>query len=222
MTLSKRPYKGCRDFFPLQKRCRDYLFSVMEKTALSFGYEPYDGPMLEEVDLYRAKSGEELINEQIYSFMDRGDREVAIRPEMTPTLARMVSQIHREAVKPIRFFAIPNLFRYEKPQKGRLREHWQFNCDIFGAQEEQASLEILQVALSLFKNFGAKAGQFEILINDRKCVDAIFKGPLNLDDQTQYKLYKIIDKSKKVDKAALKKMVSENYARMLAISIMFL
>ena len=88
--------------------------------------------MLEEVDLYRAKSGQELINDQIYSFTDRGEREVAIRPEMTPTVARMVAQVHREAPKPIRWYSIPNLMRYERPQRGRLREHWQFNVDLFG------------------------------------------------------------------------------------------
>ena len=94
---------------------------------LGIGYEEYDGPLLEEVALYQAKSGEELIKDQIYSFTDRGERFVAIRPEMTPTLARMVAQSYRETPRPIRWFSIPNLMRYEKPQKGRLREHWQFN-----------------------------------------------------------------------------------------------
>ena len=89
MALSKKPYRGTRDFFPPEQRVQNYIFEVMRKTATSFGFEPYNGPLLEEVDLYRAKSGEELINEQIYSFTDRGERHVAIRPEMTPTLARM-------------------------------------------------------------------------------------------------------------------------------------
>src|SRR6218665_1352756 len=120
MALSKQPYRGTRDFFPKNKRVRDYLFSVMTKTAESFGYESYDGPLLEEVDLYRAKSGEELINEQIYAFVDRGERHVAIRPEMTPTLARMVAQVHRESSKPLRWFSIPRMMRYEKPQRGRM------------------------------------------------------------------------------------------------------
>src|SRR5690606_14029859 len=163
MTLSKNPYRGTRDFFPVQKRKRDYLFQKMEETAELFGYEPYDGPLLEEVDLYRAKSGQELINEQIYSFIDRGEREVAIRPEMTPTLARMVAQVHKQVAKPIRWYAIPNLMRYERPQKGRLREHWQFNCDIFGAPDKKGELEILQVAIALMTNLGANENHFEIL-----------------------------------------------------------
>ncbi|MDH5581854.1 MAG: histidine--tRNA ligase [Bdellovibrionales bacterium] len=209
MSLSKKPYKGTRDFFPKDKRALDYIFSVMRKTAFEFGYESYDGPLLEEVDLYRAKSGEELINDQIYNFLDRGNREVAIRPEMTPTVARMVALIHREEAKPIRWFSIPNLMRYEKPQKGRLREHWQFNCDIFGAPEGHGELEILTLVIKLLKNFGANETQFEILINDRRVVDYIIKEKMNLDEERSYKLYKIIDKSKKVSPEALEKMVDE-------------
>jgi histidyl-tRNA synthetase len=150
MALSKKPYKGTRDFFPVQKRTQNFLFEMMSEAAEAFGYEPYDGPMLEEVDLYYAKSGEELINEQIYSFEDRGERKVAIRPEMTPTVARMVAQVHKQEAKPIRWYSIPNLYRYERPQKGRLREHWQWNCDIFGAPENKGELEIIQVSHFLF------------------------------------------------------------------------
>lgn len=197
MALTKKPYRGTRDFFPAQKRVRDYLFEVMNKTAESFGFEPYDGPMLEEVELYKAKSGEELINDQIYGFIDRGERHVAIRPEMTPTVARMVAQTHKESTKPIRWYSIPNLMRYEKPQRGRLREHWQFNCDIFGSNGRLGEVEILQLAVALFENYGANETHFEILINDREAVDALFKDVLKLTDDQSYKLYKIIDRSKK-------------------------
>lgn len=209
MTLTKEPYRGTRDFFPKDKRVRDYLFSVMNKTAESFGYEPYDGPLLEEVDLYKAKSGEELINEQIYSFTDRGERFVAIRPEMTPTLARMIAKSHRETPKPIRWYAIPNLMRYEKPQRGRVREHWQYNVDIFGAPGRLGELEILQVVTELFKNYGADKSQFEILLNDRAIVDCVFKTMMKATDEQTYRLYKIVDKAKKVDQAAIEKMVGE-------------
>lgn len=209
MALNKQPYKGTRDFFPKDKRVRDYLFSVMTKTAESFGYESYDGPLLEEVELYKAKSGEELINEQIYSFTDRGERFVAIRPEMTPTVARMVSQVHREAAKPLRWFSIPNLMRYEKPQRGRVREHWQFNCDVFGAPGRLGEVEILQVAVELLQNYGANSSHFEILLNDRAIVDAVFKTIMQASSEQTYRLYKIVDKAKKVSEEALKKMVSE-------------
>ncbi len=209
MALTKQPYRGTRDFFPKDKRTRDYLFSVMTKTAESFGYESYDGPLLEEVDLYKAKSGEELINEQIYSFIDRGERNVAIRPEMTPTLARMVAQVHREASKPLRWFSIPNLMRYEKPQRGRVREHWQLNCDVFGAPGRMGEVEILQVAIELFENYGANNSHFEILINDRAIVDCVFKGLMKTSEEQTYRLYKIVDKAKKVNREALEKMVNE-------------
>ena len=209
MALNKQPYRGTRDFFPKDKRIRDYLFNIMTKTAESFGYESVDGPLLEEVELYKAKSGEELINEQIYSFTDRGERFVAIRPEFTPTLARMVAQVHREQSKPIRWFSIPNLMRYEKPQRGRVREHWQLNCDIFGSPGRLGEVEILQMAVELFQNYGANSSQFEILINDRAIVDAVFKSMMKASEEQTYRLYKIVDKSKKVTQEALHKMVSE-------------
>lgn len=209
MALNKQPYRGTRDFFPKDKRVRDYLFSVMTKTAESFGYESYDGPLLEEVELYKAKSGEELINEQIYSFIDRGDRNVAIRPEMTPTLARMVAQVHREQSKPLRWFSIPNVMRYEKPQRGRVREHWQLNCDVFGAPGRMGEIEILQVAVELFENYGANSSHFEILLNDRAIVDTVFKLMMKTSDEQTHRLYKIVDKAKKVNEEGLKKMVAE-------------
>jgi histidyl-tRNA synthetase len=209
MALNKQPYRGTRDFFPKDKRVRDYLFTVMTKTAESFGYESYDGPLLEEVDLYKAKSGEELVNEQIYSFTDRGERFVAIRPEMTPTLARMVAQVHRESTKPLRWFSIPNLMRYEKPQRGRVREHWQLNCDVFGSPGRLGEVEILQVAVELLQSYGANSSHFEILVNDRAIVDAIFKTMMKSSDDQTHRLYKIVDKAKKITPEALKKMVSE-------------
>lgn len=209
MALSKQAYKGTRDFFPKDKRVRDYIFSVMSKTSESFGYESYDGPLLEEVELYKAKSGEELINEQIYSFYDRGERLVAIRPEMTPTLARMVAQVHRETSKPIRWFSIPNLMRYEKPQRGRVREHWQLNCDIFGAPGRMGEIEILQLVVELFQNYGATHSHFEILLNDRALVDAVFKSLMNVSEEATYKLYKIVDKAKKINADGLKKLIQE-------------
>lgn len=213
MALSKLPYKGTRDFFPPQMRERDFLFAKMREIAELHSYEPYDGPLVEEVDLYLAKSGEELINEQIYSFVDRGERKVAIRPEMTPTVARMVAQIHREQSKPLRWYAIPNLMRYEKPQKGRLREHWQFNCDVFGAPEGLGEIEILQVATGLLRGFGATEEHFEVLLNDRRVVDAVFGRLLHLNAEQSLKLYKIIDKAKKVTAEALDKMIAEVIAQ---------
>ncbi len=179
----------------------------MRKVAESFGHEAYDGPLLEELELYKAKSGEELIQEQIYSFTDRGGRYVAIRPEMTPTLARMVANIHRETPKPLRWYSIPNLMRYERPQRGRLREHWQFNCDIFGADASHGVIEILQIAVALFSEFGATSQHFEILLNDRSLIGHIFQNILEAKPKQIRKLYKIVDRSKKVSPEALDKML---------------
>lgn len=197
MALNKSPYRGTRDFFPKEMRLRNFIFQKMAEVSELYAYEPYDGPMLEEVDLYRAKSGDELINEQIYSFTDRGEREVAIRPEMTPTVARMVAQIHREVAKPLRWYAIPNLMRYEKPQKGRLREFWQYNADIFGAGQ-YGEVEIIQLAVSLMKSFGADSSHFEILVNDRRFVDLVFEGLIGLEPGPTKKLYKLVDAKNKM------------------------
>jgi histidyl-tRNA synthetase len=209
MAPSKKTYKGCRDFFPEDMRVRDYLFNKMRKVAEEFAYEGYDGPLLEEVDLYRAKSGEELINDQIYSFTDRGSREVAIRPEMTPTVARMVANVHKQAAKPLRWYSIPNLMRYEKPQRGRVREHWQFNVDIFGAPINLGEIEILCLIKNFLCGFGADHTMFSILLNDRRVVDSVFKNLLSLDKESSHKLYKVIDKAKKVTPEKLDTMINE-------------
>lgn len=209
MALSKKPYKGCRDFFPTQMRVRNFLFDKMKRVAKSYAYEAYDGPLLEETALYKAKSGEELINDQIYSFTDRGEREVAIRPEMTPTLARMVANVHKELSKPIRWYSIPNLMRYEKPQRGRVREHWQFNVDIFGAPENLGESEILSFITDFLESFGATNKMFSILINDRQIVDSIFNKLLQLSEPDAHKLYKVIDRAKKVSPEKLDQMISE-------------
>lgn len=203
MALSKQPYKGTRDFFPPDMRLREYIFKKISEVSEQFAYEPYDGPILEELDLYRAKSGEELINDQVYNFKDRGDREVAIRPEMTPTVARMAAQKHREIAKPIRWYAIPNLMRYEKMQRGRLREFYQYNADIFGAGL-YGEVEILQLAVKILKSFGASHEHFEVLINDRSFVDFVFTGLLQLDAPSQKKLYKLVDNKKKMDPTKFK------------------
>lgn len=220
MALNKKPYKGCRDFFPWDMRERNFLFDKMRDAAESFAYEPYDGPLLEEVDLYKAKSGEELINDQIYSFTDRGERNVAIRPEMTPTLARMVSNIHKQESKPLRWYSIPNLMRYEKPQRGRVREHWQFNVDVFGGAPVLAELEILSLALHYMKSFGATKDMFKILINDRAIVDGLFNEVLKLKESTSYKLYKVIDNAKKITPEKLEAAIAENLTEVSAQKIL--
>ncbi len=153
--INLEPYKGVRDFYPSDKRVQNYIFDTWKKVAKSYGYEEYDASVLEPLDLYRAKSSEEIVNDQIYAFVDRGEREVALRPEMTPTVARMIANKWQEIPAPARWFSIPNLFRYEKPQKGRLREHWQLNCDLFGIKGSSADVEIISLAFDILTTFGA-------------------------------------------------------------------
>ena len=179
--LSLEPYKGTRDFYPEDQFVQNYIFSVWRKVAESYGYLEYGASILEETDLYRAKSGEEIISEQTYSFKDRGDRDVTIRPEMTPTVARMVAQKRRELNFPLRWYSIPNLFRYERPQRGRLREHWQFNADIFGIDSVEADVEIISLAYDIMKAFGAKDENFIIRLNNRRALTKVFS-ELGLND----------------------------------------
>ncbi len=204
MALNKNPYKGTRDFFPQDMRLRNFIFGKMAEVSQLYSYEAYDGPLLEEVDLYLAKSGEELISEQIYSFTDRGDRLVAIRPEMTPTVARMVAQIHRETIKPLRWYSTPNLMRYEKMQKGRLREFWQYNADIFGAPDNLGEVEMIQLAVDIIRSFGGTSEMFEILLNDRRFVDFVFKSVIGIEEAMATKLYKLVDKKAKMPEEKFK------------------
>lgn len=174
--LATDSYKGVRDFYPEDASIQQYIFDTWRKTAESFGFERYDASILEPAELYKSKGAEneELVNEQTYTFTDRGEREVTLRPEMTPTVARMVAGKARELAFPLRWYSIPNLFRYERPQKGRLREHWQFNCDIFGSDSIAADVEIVALAYQTLINFGVKPEQFVILINDRQMMERLY------------------------------------------------
>jgi histidyl-tRNA synthetase len=160
VKIDTEPYKGVRDFFPEDMYVQNYIFEKMRKTATSFGYDEYSASILESTELYKGKTSDEIVNEQTYSFRDRGDREVTLRPEMTPTIARMIASKIKELPLPIRWFSIPNLFRYEKPQRGRLREHWQLNCDIFGIKNIEAEVEVMSLAFNLLSSFGFKIRVF--------------------------------------------------------------
>src|SRR3989338_4346625 len=163
--LDTAPYKGVQDFYPEDMVIQNYIFSVWRKVAERFEYQEYNASPLEPAELYRAKSGDEIVNEQMFTFTDKGDREVALRPEMTPTLARMVAARRRALKFPLRWYSIPNLFRYERPQRGRRREHWQLNCDIMGVADITADIEIIAIAHAIMKEFGASDETFEMRLN---------------------------------------------------------
>jgi histidyl-tRNA synthetase len=198
MALSTQPYKGARDFYPEDKRFQKYMFNMMRKSAERFGYQEYDAPLLEPLDLYAAKSGQEIVNDQTYMFEDRGGRQVAIRPEMTPTVSRMVAARRQELPYPLRWYSIPNLWRYERPQRGRLREHWQLNVDVFGLSDMTAEMEIIQVADSILKGFGATHDMYTIKINSRKLMDYIFHDYLELSEVQTHTMAKLIDRMHKI------------------------
>ncbi len=174
--LGTDPYKGVRDFYPEDMAVQNYIFDTWKKVAQEFGYVEYSASILEYADLYKAKGerNEEIVNEQMYTFTDKGDREVALRPEMTPTLARMIAARRKGLKLPQRWFSIPNCFRYERPQRGRKREHWQLNCDIMGISGIEAEVEIISLAHKIMKDFGAKDDDFEIKINSRKLLEEAY------------------------------------------------
>jgi len=164
--LGTDPYKGVRDFYPEDMAIQNYIFDTWRKVAERFGYEEYGASILEPTEIYTEKSGAEIINEQTFTFTDRGDRNVTLRPEMTPTLARMVAARRRNLKFPLRWYSIPNLFRYERPQRGRKREHWQLNCDLLGVAGIEAEKEIISLAYTIMKEFGARDEDFEVRINN--------------------------------------------------------
>lgn len=208
--LSTESYKGVRDFYPEDKFIQEYIFGKMREIVESFGYEEYDASILESTDLYKAKSGEEIVNEQTYSFTDRGDREVTLRPEMTPTVARMVANKKRELAFPLRWYSIVNNFRYERPQKGRMREFWQLNVDIFGIKGIEAEIEAITIAYKIMMNLGAIEKDFEIKISYAGIIGIILAEKFNLNDEEKRNLIRLIDRwngNKISDEDFNKKMV---------------
>jgi histidyl-tRNA synthetase len=170
--MSQGALPGFRDFYPEQMAVRNYLMSVWRDVARRYGFVEYDGPPLEPLELYTKKSGEEIVG-QLYNFKDKGDRDVALRPEMTPTLARMVAAKANAMRKPIRWFSVPQLFRYERQQKGRLREHFQLNVDILGELSVAADAELLAVAIDVMRAVGLTSHDVRARVSDRRLLTAV-------------------------------------------------
>ena len=198
-SLPVRSYKGTRDFYPTDMCFRNWYFSLVRKAVESFGYEEYHTPLLESYDMYAAKSGDEVANEQLYLFTDKGGRKVAIRPEMTPSVARLVAAHLDELIFPLRWYSIANFMRYEKPQKGRLREHWQVNVDIFGADEIEAELEIISIIIEIMGAFRADKNMFRIKINNRKFFNDVLTEVLQVNKDDVKAISKVVDKKSKMD-----------------------
>lgn len=209
IKLNTEPYKGVLDFYPEEQALQNYIFNKMRKTAESFGYIEYSASILEPTELYEAKSGEELIKEQTYTFKDRGDRSVTLRPEITPTITRMIAQKRRELGFPLRWYTIANVFRYERPQRGRLREHWQLNADLFGVSGIEADVEIISLAYQTLKDMGAKDSDFKIKINYAGILSKYIKKEFILNDEETNTLIKIIDRYGKISDEDFKERASK-------------
>lgn len=195
--LSTDPYKGVRDFYPADWARLQAVLSRIRNTLCEWGYEEYNASPLERAELYEAKTSEEIVTEQTYTFTDRGDRRVTLRPEMTPTLARMAAAKRRELAFPLRWFSIGNRFRYERPQKGRLREFYQADIDMLGLNEGEADIEIIRLAAKILTDLGATEKDFIIRLNSRALLNnACAKA--GLKDEATSAYLRLLDKKAKM------------------------
>jgi histidyl-tRNA synthetase len=199
---------GFRDFYPEELALRSHIVATWRSVAARYGFEEYDGPPLEPLELYTKKSGDEIVA-QLYSFTDKGDREVALRPEMTPTLARMVAARAPALKKPIRWFSIPHLFRYERQQRGRLREHFQLNMDIVGESGPLADAELIAASVDIVRAFGFGPADVRARVSDRRVLRALLLGRGVAEAQLAA-AFGAIDRSERVPKDALGEMLRES------------
>ena len=197
--------KGTRDFYPEAERIQQYIFDTWRQTAESFAYEAYEGPMFEHLELFTGKSGDEIVS-QLYNFTDKGGRDIALRPEMTPTLARLVIQKGRELRKPFKWYSMPRLFRYEKAQKGRLREFFQLNMDIIGTDSIYAEADLLAAIASMLRKFGLKDENFVIGVSSRKLL-ATYLEEIGVTNPAL--VYPVLDKRLKIGPEAFAKALAE-------------
>ena len=205
MAQTPQSPKGTRDFYPEDQAIQNHIFDHWKSACLRFGYEEYEAPMFEHLELYTGKSGDEIVS-QLYNFTDKGDRNIALRPEMTPSLARLVIQKGSALRKPFKWFSMPRLFRYERAQKGRLREFFQLNMDILGTESLNAEVDLLLAICHLLESFGLKEGDFEIGVNNRRLLQAIL-------DQRQIQdampVYQAFDKRAKVKPEEFAKLLAD-------------
>jgi histidyl-tRNA synthetase len=197
-TLSSQPYKGARDYYPAEKRIQNYIFANWARVSHRYGYEEYGAPLLEPLEVYAAKSGQELAGEQTYAFADRGGRAVAIRPEMTPSISRMIAARRQELAYPARLFSIANFMRYERPERGREREFWQLNVDVFGLDGVIAEAEIITMGVEFLKAFGATTDMYSIKINNRKLINFMMAYYLGLDTIQAQLMIRLFDRKNKI------------------------
>jgi histidyl-tRNA synthetase len=213
---------GFRDFYPEQFAERAYIMKVWRDVAHRYAFVEYDGPPLEPLDLYTKKSGEEIVG-QLYNFKDKGDRDVSLRPEMTPTLARMVAAKANALRKPVRWFSMPQLFRYERQQRGRLREHFQLNVDIIGEADVTADAELLAVAIEIMREFGLTSGDVRARVSDRRLLRSVVQS-LGVTEAQTSAVFVVIDKINRqpreisVEKLIAAGMTADNADRLIELT----
>ncbi|MHC1784888.1 MAG: histidine--tRNA ligase [Anaerolineaceae bacterium] len=189
--------KGTRDFYPEEMAIRTWIYKKIGEVASSYGYQEYEAPILERIDLYAAKSGEELVKEQAFVFPDRGGDLITLRPELTPSLARMVAQKQNELIYPLRWWSYGPFWRYEKPQKGRTREFFQWNIDLMGPTNAEADAELISIAVAFFQKMGLIPEQIQIHVNDRRLMEDILDG-LGIEKAQHKTVFHLIDRRDKM------------------------
>jgi len=207
-TLSNQAVKGMVDWLPGEFKIRKYIFDTWRQVCLSYGMEEYLTPILENAEIYRAKSGEDVGQKELMVFVDQGGRELALRPEMTPSVTRLVSKIYEANPKPIKYFSIANFVRNERPQRGRNREFWQLNCDVFGSISLSSDIEILTLALDLMLAFNPPKDSFVLSLNHRGLLDDLLS-LLQVNHEKKLAVARILDKYEKLSAADFSKCLGD-------------
>ena len=212
--MSTQPLPGFRDFYPADLTFRNHIFEAWRRVARRYGFEEFDGPPLEPLELYTAKSGEEIVG-QLYSFEDKGGRRVSLRPELTPTVARMIAARAGGMKKPIRWFSIGQMFRYERQQKGRLKEFYQLNCDLIGEPGPMADAEMIALAIDLMRAFGLGLDAVRVRLSDRRVLQALLRGAGVTEDHLG-SAYGLIDKLERMKPEQVAEIRQDRDARFAA------
>jgi histidyl-tRNA synthetase len=196
--LPVNPYRGTRDFLPEEMAVRQAVFSKLYQVAETYGFQRYDGPVLEAAEIYEAKSGREIADQQLYTLTDRSGRRLALRPEMTPSVARIVARFAGQLDFPLRWYSHVNCHRYERPQRGRVREHWQINCDIFGSETDAAELEIFDLVHDLMAATGATRDDYVLRVNCRVIAESAMRRIVGVPDEVLPQVFQVVDRWEKV------------------------
>lgn len=207
--LPTAPYRGTRDFLPPEMSIRTQVFDHLYEVLERYGYQRYDGPVLESAEIYEKKSGQEIADQQLYTLTDRGGRRLALRPEMTPSVARMIAGNAGSLQFPVRWYSHPNCHRYERPQRGRVREHWQINADIFGSDSANCEIEMFELIHDLLRGVGASEDMFVVRANDRNLLASALTDIVGVTGEQLPQVFSLVDRWEKYDRDTLAKQAEE-------------